>query len=49
MQDPDVRKALIAQGVEARTTSTPEEFAALLKAETTKWRKVIATAGIKPE
>ena len=48
MQNPEVRKALIAQGVEART-STPEEFGAFLKSETTKWRKVIDDAGIKPE
>jgi tripartite-type tricarboxylate transporter receptor subunit TctC len=48
MQDPEVHKSLIAQGVEART-STPEEFAAKLKFESAKWRKVIATAGITAE
>ncbi len=47
MQDAEVRKSLMTQGVEART-STPEEFAAMLKAENAKWRKVIATAGISP-
>lgn len=46
MQDAEVRKALAAQGNEART-STPEEFGAMLKAENAKWRKVIASAGIK--
>jgi len=45
MQDAEVRKALAGQGNEARTSS-PEEFAAMLKAESAKWRKVIATAGI---
>ena len=29
--------------------STPEEFSTLLKLETAKWAKVIATAGIKPQ
>jgi tripartite-type tricarboxylate transporter receptor subunit TctC len=48
MQKDEVRKALISQGVEART-STPEEFGALLKSETAKWGKIVETAGIKPE
>jgi tripartite-type tricarboxylate transporter receptor subunit TctC len=48
MQKDEVRKALIAQGVEART-STPEEFGAMLKGEKTKWHKIVETAGIKPE
>jgi tripartite-type tricarboxylate transporter receptor subunit TctC len=48
MQSPDVRKALIAQGVEART-STPEEFGAMMKSETAKWHKIVRDAGIKPE
>ena len=48
MQNPDVRKALIAQGVEART-STAEEFGAMLKSETAKWHKIIASAGIKAD
>jgi tripartite-type tricarboxylate transporter receptor subunit TctC len=48
MQKEEVRKALIAQGVEARAT-TPEEFGAMLKSETAKWGKIIETAGIKPE
>jgi tripartite-type tricarboxylate transporter receptor subunit TctC len=46
MQSPDVRKALLAQGVEART-STPEEFGAMMKSETVKWHKIIAAADIK--
>ena len=48
MQNPDVRKALIAQGVEART-GTPEEFGAMMKNETAKWHKIVSDAGIKPE
>ena len=49
MQNPDVQKALIAQGVEARRRSTPEEFGAMIKSETAKWHKIIRDAGIKPE
>lgn len=48
MQNPDVRNALIAQGVEARQSS-PEEFAAMLRSETAKWHKIIESAGIKAE
>ncbi|MEP7328868.1 MAG: tripartite tricarboxylate transporter substrate binding protein [Betaproteobacteria bacterium] len=48
MQNPEVRKSLIAQGVEART-STSDEFGAMVRSESTKWRKIIETAGIKPE
>ena len=47
MQKDEVKKALIAQGVEART-STPEEFGAMLSAKA-KWGKIVETAGIKPE
>jgi len=48
MGNPDVQKALIAQGVEP-TTSTPEAFGAMIRNETAKWQKVIRDAGIKPE
>ena len=48
MQTPEVRTALIAQGVEARQ-STPEEFAAMLRSETAKWHKIVETAGVKAE
>jgi len=48
MQNPELRKALLAQGVEARTSS-PEELGSMLKTETVKWHKIIETAGIKSE
>ncbi len=48
MQNPDVQKALIAQGVEP-TTSTAEAFGAMIRSETAKWQKVVRDAGIKPE
>jgi len=46
MQSPELKKQLLAQGVEART-STPDEFRALVNSETVKWRKIIVDAGIK--
>jgi tripartite-type tricarboxylate transporter receptor subunit TctC len=48
MQSAEVRKQLLAQGVEARS-STPDEFAALLRNEPTKWHGIVKSAGIKPE
>ena len=49
MQNPDVQKALIAQGVEAYTGGTSEAFGAMIKSETAKWHKIVRDAGIKPE
>jgi len=46
MQSAETKKLLLAQGVEART-STPEQFGALIKGETAKWGKIITDAGIK--
>ena len=48
MQTPEVRKALLAQGVEV-LTGTPEDFTARLAAETAKWRRVVETAKLKFE
>ena len=42
---PDVRKLLLTQGLEVRT-STPQEFGDYIKSEYGKWGKVIRTAGI---
>lgn len=44
----DTRKRLEADGSELHT-STPEEFARLIRTETVKWSAVIQAAGIKPE
>jgi len=45
---PDVQKRL--QGVGAEIVgNSPEEFAAMIPAGITKWSKVVADAGIKPE
>ena len=46
MQSAEMKKQLLAQGVEARAT-TPEQFGALIKSETAKWGKIIQDAGIK--
>ncbi|CAG0991673.1 hypothetical protein BURK1_02301 [Burkholderiales bacterium] len=48
MQKPEVQAQLIAQGVEART-STPEAFGAMMARETAKWHKIMRDAGIRPE
>jgi tripartite-type tricarboxylate transporter receptor subunit TctC len=48
VQLPDIREKLLAQAIEP-VGSTPEEFAAFMKAESVKWAKVIKTANVKPE
>jgi tripartite-type tricarboxylate transporter receptor subunit TctC len=45
---PDVREQ-VAAGGSAIVGGKPEEFAAFIRAETVKWGKVIAEAGIKPQ
>ena len=45
---PDVRERLTAQGLDV-VASTPLEFTAHMKAETTKYARVIRQVGIKPE
>ena len=45
---PDFRQRLDQQGVNASPTS-PAEFAAFIKTETTKWAKVVKDAGIQPQ
>lgn len=44
----DTRKRLGADGTEP-LTSTPDEFARLIRSETEKWAKLIKAAGIRPE
>ena len=48
MNSPEVKRVLAKVEVEP-TTSTPGEFAALLKAETEKWARVIREANIRVE
>ena len=46
LNSPDVKDKLEKAGNEV-VTSTPEEFAAFLRAEITKWAKVVKEAGLK--
>jgi tripartite-type tricarboxylate transporter receptor subunit TctC len=45
---PEVRNMLLRDGLET-VGDTPQEFAALVKAEVAKWIKVVKAAGIKPQ
>ncbi len=48
LQQPDVRDRLLAMGADV-VGSTPEQFAAFMRAETAKWAKVIKDANIRAE
>ncbi len=43
----DVKKLLLRRGMETEG-NTPQEFAATVRAEVEKWKKLVKTAGIKP-
>jgi tripartite-type tricarboxylate transporter receptor subunit TctC len=46
VQSPDLRTKLEASGIDT-ATSTPEQFTELIRAETTRYAKVVQAAGIK--
>jgi tripartite-type tricarboxylate transporter receptor subunit TctC len=46
LAQPDMQERFVAQGVDLQS-STPEQFAALIKSEVIKWRKVVRDAGAK--
>ena len=48
LQDAAIQKWLQSQGAEAMSSS-PEEFAAYIRRDVTKWSKVVKETGIKPE
>jgi tripartite-type tricarboxylate transporter receptor subunit TctC len=48
LNSPDVKDRFAKQGVEVRT-STPEQFGEFLRAEVSRWAKVIKDAGIKAD
>jgi tripartite-type tricarboxylate transporter receptor subunit TctC len=48
MTAPETREQLSRQGADPRT-GTAEEFASAMMRDVTKWRKVVAAAGIKPQ
>jgi tripartite-type tricarboxylate transporter receptor subunit TctC len=49
MEDAGVKKRLGDGGVDVVTSSSPEVFAAFVKAENERWGKVIKDAGVVPE
>ena len=49
LQDPVIRKRFIDGGADPTPSSSPEEFAAVIRAEIKKWAKVVKDAGIKPQ
>jgi tripartite-type tricarboxylate transporter receptor subunit TctC len=49
LQDATVRQRFLDGGAEPTPSSSPEEFAAVIRAEIKKWAKVIKDAGIKPQ
>jgi tripartite-type tricarboxylate transporter receptor subunit TctC len=48
LKEPATREKLALQGLEA-TPSSPEEFAVFLRAEITKWAKVVKDTGSQPD
>ncbi|KQP35552.1 tripartite tricarboxylate transporter substrate binding protein [Pseudorhodoferax sp. Leaf274] len=46
LQDPEVKSKLAAQGADVRS-STPEQFAALVRSEIVRWGKVVQESGAK--
>ncbi|OVZ60642.1 hypothetical protein CDO44_07905 [Pigmentiphaga sp. NML080357] len=47
MAAPDVREQLVKMGVDGTETRTPEEFAALVRADTERFGKVVKAAGVR--
>ena len=48
LQLPDIRERMTAQGVEVIGSSS-EEFARFIKAEISKWARVVALSGARAE
>jgi len=48
LADPAIRQRLIDEGAEIRAM-TPAEFGAYIKAENTRWVKVVRDAGVQPQ
>ena len=49
LHDPDISRRFISDGAEPSPSASPEEFAALIRAELIKWAKVVKDAGIQAE
>ena len=48
MRLPDLRERLANQGADA-VTDTPDQFAAYVKEELTKWTRVVKASGMKAD
>ena len=48
LQDPQVKQRFLADGGET-VGNSPEEFAAIIRADLARWGKVVKAAGIKPD
>jgi tripartite-type tricarboxylate transporter receptor subunit TctC len=48
IEAPDVRERFLSQGL-TPVTSTPNEFAMLIKTDLPKWAKVVKEAGLRPQ
>jgi tripartite-type tricarboxylate transporter receptor subunit TctC len=46
LASPDMHERFVSQGIDLQS-STPEQFAALIKSEIVKWRKVVRESGAK--
>jgi hypothetical protein len=49
MKRPEVVERFARTGVETRTSNSPEEFAAYIKAETEKWGSIIRATGARAD
>ena len=48
LQTDDTRKRFAADGSEV-VTSTPDEFARVIRADIQKWTRIVKAAGIRPD
>ncbi|MGZ8263881.1 MAG: Bug family tripartite tricarboxylate transporter substrate binding protein [Burkholderiales bacterium] len=49
LNDADMKKLLVADGVEPAPSANPEQFGAFIRSELQKWAKVVKEGGIKAE
>jgi tripartite-type tricarboxylate transporter receptor subunit TctC len=49
LQAPDVKERFAREGATTYTADTPQEYGAFIRSEIEKWRKIVVSAGIKPQ
>ncbi len=49
LKDPEVKKRFTSDGADAVGSSSPEQFAAYIRADEAKWAKVARAAGLQPQ